>query len=456
MSPDLRSFLDYIEEHRPRELLRISAALDPNQETAAVVRKLQNSYRRPVVIFENVKGSSWPVVTNLCASLKRIADSAGWPAEELHSRLRAMHTEKIDPVMHSSDFGPVRDTVRTGNEVDLGAFPRMRYTGAERHPYITGAVVVAWDAEHATVNASFHRLMIVDARRTAIFMTPGGHLREIVERNGARGRRTPAAAFIGCHPLVSLGCLASGGRALNELASVGRLLGRPLDVTQSMVDQQIGIPSNAEIALEGFINPEQLVDEGPYGEFAGYVMPVTRQPVFEIEVVTHRNSPYYQDFVAGGIEHLTMTGAVSRAHLEEKLSSAYDGLLDLHMPAPMTLFLKVDSTRSGGPGSVRRMLQRVLEEEPYIKFACAFDTDIDLRNQQQTWWAIATRVQADRDVELLANLPGTLMDPSEVDGRTSKFLVDATATPSLAGFPAVNDIDPAVWNGLDLNLLLGR
>ena len=164
-----------------------------------------------------------------------------------------------------------------------------------------------------------------------------------------------------------------------------------------------------------------------------------------------RTDPIFQDIVAGRLEHLTMTGTAIRVHLRRTLA-AFPAVRDVHLPAPMTLFVQVD-TSIGGPHSARQVLQAVLGSEPYVKQVYCFDSDIDLRNLPQTQWAIATRAQLDRDLVVLPPTPGMGMDPSERDGQTIRWGLDATAKPDLARFPARNSIPKEVLDRVNLDEL---
>ncbi|MEM7424061.1 MAG: hypothetical protein AAF334_10075, partial [Pseudomonadota bacterium] len=156
---------------------------------------------------------------------------------------------------------------------------------------------------------------------------------------------------------------------------------------------------------------------------------------------------------AGRTEHLTMSGAAIRAYLHRKLERDFDVIGDLHLPAPFTLYLQLD--KAAFPNlEVRAVIEGILRNLPFVKFVYAFDPDIDLKNVRQTAWAIATRAQPDRDGVLLADRPGIKLDPSEENGRTAKWAVDATAKPGIKAYPPINRIPDAVMNRVDVGALL--
>jgi len=450
---DLRSFLATVREQLPREFLDVEQQVSPEYEIAAVVAKLEQRLRTPVLHFHNVEGSALPVVTNVAASLPRIAKAAGWTQPELERRLISAYDHPIAPMIQEGDDAPVREIVERGDEVDLRRLPQCRYTEVETHPYITAATVVARDPGCGALNLSYHRLMLLDHRRSGIFMTPGGHLERIFRANAECGEATPIAAFIGSHPLWALGSLASGSIAVDEYGVIGGLLGEPVDVVDGIDDKRLLVPARAEIVLEGRILPDETAQEGPFGEFSGYATAKERAPIVEFDLISRRADAIYQDIVAGRAEHLCLSGTAIRAYLHRKLKQDFEIVGDLHLPAPFTLYLQLD--KAAFPHlEIKAVLETILRDLPFVKLAYAFDSDIDLKNHRQTAWAIATRAQPDRDGVLLADRPGIKLDPSEAGGRTAKWAIDATAKPGLAAFPPINRIPEDVLDRVSVDALL--
>jgi len=455
--PDLRSFLQFVREHCPQEYLRLEQEVSPQWELAGIVAKLEGALRAPVIECLRVAGTELPVVTNVCASLSRIARSIGRTERELEEMLAGAYDLPLPPrIWSGAAVAPVRERVLRDEAVDLTRLPQMRYTEVETSPYLTAGAVVARDPDSGALNVSYHRLMICDRNTTGIFLAPGGHLHAIHAKNTAAATDTPVAVFIGAHPLWSLGGLAAGALQLDELGIIGALLGAPLEVVPGIVDPRLLVPARAEIALEGRICHDRSVDEGPFGEYAGYAMPRAKKPVFDVSVMSHRDRPLFQDIVAGRVEHLTMTGVALRAHLERTLRRAYpEAILEVYLPAPMTLFVKLDKSRLA-IRSVGELMREVLAAQLYLKRVVCFDPDVELRSLQRTQWAVATRAQVDRDLVVMPDQPGTGLDPSELDGKTTKWGLDATAKPDLAHYAPRNRVPQQVLDRIDLREILQR
>lgn len=453
---DLRDFLEFVRRRRPRELLTIEEEISPEYELAALVTELAKRLRTPIIELRRVRGCQLPMVTNVCASLPRIARSIGHSPRQLEERLESAYDHLIPPERWTGPgSAPVQENVRRRDQVDLGLLPRCRYTASERRPYMAAALIVARDDASGVLNLSYHRLMLYGRRRTGIFMARSGHLWRIFAANAERGKATPIAVCNGLHPLWSLGSLAAGELELDELEVIGGLLGRPLEVVEGLVDPRLLVPARAELALEGRIRPDLKVLEGPFGEFTGYATHPAEQPVFEVEAMSWRDGAIYQDIISGTAEHLTLSGTALRVHLQRSLRERFPWVREVYLPAPMTLYLRVVKP-AGGRRDVRALLRRVLSDEAYVKVAYCFDADVELRKPTSVAWAIATRSQADRDAVVLPGLPATDLDPSERDGMTCKWGLDATAKPDLDSFTPRNCVPEKVLAGLDVNRLLRR
>ncbi len=455
MNDDLRSFLEFVRSNSAREYLCVDKQVSPDWEPAAIVATLEKKMRMPLIEFTDVQGSEMAMVTNICASLPRIAKSLGIAPAELDARLVQAYEKPIAPKLwQSSETPPVRECVDRGEAVDLYRLPQIRATAGEEAGYLSAAAVIANDPRSGIANISYHRLMITGRNQTAIFMTPDGHLDQIFQQNTAKNQSTPVVVFIGAHPLWALGSLAAGGPEVDELAVIGGLLGYPLDITPSLVEPDLPVPARAEIVLEGFIRHDRQVEEGPYGEALGFMSNKEPQPLFEVEIMSTRDNPLFQDIVAGHIEHLSMTGTAVRVHLQRSVLEKYPAVTEIHTPGPMTLYIRLAEDKQGL--DVNALMHEILQTQRYVKQVVVFDADVELRNAQQVQWALATMVQADRDIIMLPGQPGNGIDPSEHDGKTTKWGIDATAKAGSHGLPEKNQIPEAALAKVDIDQLLKR
>jgi 2,5-furandicarboxylate decarboxylase 1 len=449
---DLRAFIQSVKENSSREYLQIDDNLSADWELAACTTGLESKLRVPLIKYTSVAGSAFPVVHNVCSSLPRIARSIGESAGQLEERLDAAYDQLIAPTCLST--GPVRDVIHDAATVDLYCLPNIRYTQSESHGYLSAACLVAQDPNTQSLNLSFHRLMVVAKNRLAIYMTPGGHLDRIFRSNQLKKLDTPVAAFIGSHPLWSLGCLAAGPLSLDEYSVIGALLGTGLEVVPALAQSSLLVPARAEFSLEGVLRHDQEMEEGPYGEAFGYTSIKQTRPVFELSSLSYRHDAIFQDIVPGHQEHMVMTSAAIRVHLNRTLTARYPWITSLHLPAPMTLYIAASSdVESQG---ISDMLRTTLSEERFVKMITVFDDSVNISSAKETQKAIAVHVQADRDMVILPAMSGNGLDPSERDGKTTKWGIDATATSVKEGLVEANRLPDEVLSRIDISDILAR
>src|SRR2546427_1042787 len=268
MGQDLRSYLDTVKRRKSDEFQVISRPIDPAYEITALVVKLEKERRkRPVLLFENVKGTRFPVLTNVHASRWRLAAALNCaPDAMLQTYLRAMDKPIAPRVVKSA---PVHEVVLKGAEVDLYALPQIVHHQGDAGPYITAAISFAKDPTKEMWNCAYNRLMIQGRDTTSIHLTLGKHLWEYQRLAEARDEALPVAFAIGAHPAIALGCLAIGSIDEDERAIMGGLFGEALELVKCETSNVL-VPALAEMIIEGEILPHERTAEGTFGEFTGY------------------------------------------------------------------------------------------------------------------------------------------------------------------------------------------
>lgn len=430
MPADLRSFLEQVQRQEPRGFYRVSREIDPRYEMAALVTKLEQQRRVPVLLFERVRGARFPAVVNCFASRERLARALGVPAAQLPARYQEGVDHPIPPKV--VERGPVQAVVEAGDAVDLTALPLMMYHDTDRAPYITAGIVFARDPESGRCNLSYNRLMLRDRAHLGIFMTVGKHLHEIYSRMEARGRPLPIAIALGNHPAWALGALYIGPYQVEEAGIIGGLLGSPLELVAGKT-QDVLAPAHAEIVLEAEILPHVREEEGPFGEFHGYATAPRPRQVVRVTAITHREDAIYQDVLGGSHrEHLVLPTIPMEANLDRAVRAVVPTLRAARMAAPFTCILSMEKRFEGQP---RSAILAAFAAELYLKHVIVVDEDVDPGNLGQVLWAMGTRVQAGRDVFIIPAVPGSNLDPSaEREGIVDKLGIDATAKPSLKEF----------------------
>ncbi len=449
---DLRSYLNLIKQNHPEDFVIVAREVDPAYEITAITVKLeQEAKRRPILLFEKVKGTRFPVLTNLHASRARLALAMNAKPEELQKAyLRAME-KPIQPQLVGK--GPVKDVVLTGDKINLYDLPQILHHQEDAGAYITAAISFAKDPNSDTWNCAYNRLMIQGRDKTSIHLTLAKHLWEFQRVAEAQGESLPVAFAIGVHPAIALGCLAIGSIDEDERAIIGGLLGEPLDLVKCETSDLL-VPAHAEMILEAEILPYERTAEGPFGEFTGYSLGERQREVMKVRAITHRRDAIFQDITVGHLDHLMLSTTPIEANLYRAVRAMVPTLKAVRVPAPFTCYVSIEQRISG---QAKNAILAVLGADLYMKRVVVVDHDVDIFNDRQVSWAIATRCQPDRDILIVTNARGSDLDPStKEDGYTGKWGVDATAKPSLAAYTQRHRIPKEVWQRINLKDFAGK
>ncbi len=448
MAQDLPGFLELLKGKKPEDFVAVSGEVDPDYEITATVAKLEReAKKRPVMLFENVKGSDFQVLTNLHASRGRLALAMDTgPREVLATFLHAME----NPVApREVNTGPAKDVILTGQDVNLGALPQIVHHGGDAGPYITAAISFAKDPDSDRWNCAYNRLMITGRDTTSIHLTLGKHLWEYYKIAQARGEPLQVAFAIGVHPAIALGALAIGSIDEDERGIMGALLKEPLDLVKCETSDVLA-PAHAEIILEAEIHPSDTVEEGPFGEFTGYSLGRRKREVVRIKAITHRKGALFHDISVGHMDHMLLSTIPMEANLYRAVRAMVPSVRTVRVPSPFTCFVSIEQRLTG---QAKNAIMAVLGADMYIKRVVVVDHDVDVFDANRVNWAIATRCRPDQDIAIITGARGSDLDPSTAgnDGHTAKWGVDATAKPLLSEFTPQHHFPQAVWDGIDLD-----
>ncbi len=439
----LRSFIEEVRTTLPEDYLEYPDEVDPRFEVSAIVEELIRRNRYPLLVFPRVKGSPHPIVVGVTASRKLMAFALGVPTAELVSIFRTREQLQIPPEIVSS--APVQEVVKQGRDLDIRALPHITAHEADAAPYITAGLMIAKDPETGIRNASFIRCQIVDRETAYIHIHPGKHL-DVYHRKAERmNKPLPVAVVLGNHPLWMLGSLSLVPIDVDELAVVGGLMRQPLRLVRC-VTSDVEAMADAEIVLEGEVLPHVRKDEGPFGEFTGYATGVRPRQVVTFKALTHRKDPIYQTISSGATEHCLMPAVAKESYVFGIAKGACPTIQNIHCAytgrGRFHYFVSIDKQ---APGQPRNVAMAIFGADLLAKHVVVVDSDVDIFDEKQVLWAIATRLQGDTDI---VNIPGSLgsdLDPSNRgEGVQCKTIFDATAKPDLKNFATKNTIPPDV------------
>jgi UbiD family decarboxylase len=427
---DVRTFLaDYKRDH-PDDVLTFDDAVSSDQDVTAVIWRLAAEARAPMLHFRRVEGMGVEVLANIFGSRERIAHLLGATPDRLHEAYQERARNARPPRVVAT--GPALDIVES--EVDLAMLPMLKHFDTDRARYVTSGVVIAEHPDTGAGNLSYHRAMIHAPSELATSLHSRGHLWRLLNMAKERSEPLKVAMVIGAHPLFMMAASARLAFGDDERDVAGGLMGEPLEVVRTP-NYGLRVPAHAEYVLEGVLDCEARVEEGPFGEFTGYSSDRSTNTLFRVETLLRRKDAMLVS-VAGGnsADHLNLGRLPREAEMAEKVKGRFPGVTAVHYPASGTHFHAYVALKPMRQGEARQVMLALLGWDPYLKTVVAVDSDVDVTKDSQVLWALAVHFQPARDVVIVDGLPGNALDPSASNvGTTSRMGLDATRGPEFRG-----------------------
>jgi UbiD family decarboxylase len=423
----MASLGEYIDGLPAEETFRISESTSPDFVPTALALELDKASNAPVIILDRPIGSEMPIVANLFASRSRVARLIGANAETFNFEWGRILNQPLPPRLVPT--GPIKEQVWVGDDADCTSLPICRHFGNDAGRYVNAGILVCKDPDTGTRNLSMQRLLLKGPRRFTSNLGSRGDIWEHLGRVASRGRNLEVAVVIGAHPAVYLAASAKVAQDVDEYDIAGRLLGSPVDLVKcETID--VEVPADAEIVLEGELLGNEQDDEGPVAEYTGYSSMRSTRNVFIVKAMTARAKPLYLDIISGNAaEHLLLASIARQARVFARLKEMIPGIKALNYPSSGTLYHAFLSMKKLAEGEARRALTLLFGLDPYAKLAVVVDDDVDVFDESQVMWAIATRFQADTDMFVVPKVFCNMIDPSSIDGMSAKLGIDATVPP---------------------------
>jgi len=362
------------------------------------------------------------LVGNVMASRRRLAMAFGVDEANLPRVLRERAGQEIAPTEVSSAEAPVHQVVKLGGEADLCALPVHLQHELDGAPYISASIDYARDPSTGGTNMGCRRMMLRGRQTAGVDLNAPSDLRAIYQAAHKRGERVEVAYVVGAHPIDFLAATFSS-RAADELALNGALRGASVPVVKCKTID-VRVPADAEYVLEGYLDSAGFSEaEGPYGEYLGYYGHVKRNPVFHLTAITHRADAVFQTITIGG-PNLTRTDTAQLV-AAKTASTVWTSLLQA-VREPVAVCCTAScggmynvrvSLRQRYPGEARNAIAAAFASVADIKHVFVVDEDIDVFDDGQIDWALATRFQADRDIVVGEGFRAVPIDPS-LEGRS--------------------------------------
>lgn len=414
----MRDFIKKLEERG--DLLVVDREIDPAHELAAVTQLAQKKWAKPVM-FTNVKGTRFPVVSNVYSTRDRIAEVIGIDAKDFctqWSRLASLGTSEMKEPLKLAEDSELPEY----EEVKLSDLPLITYSDRDGAPYFTSAMFIAKDPETGVGNLSYHRSMFISDNELRCRLAPRHHLTIYHEKAEKLGKPLEAAMLIGTPSHAFLTAAAPLPYDVNELEVAARLRGQPIAMRKcNHIDLEV--PAETEVVIEGRFLPNERRAEGPFGEFMGYYVPVGPNAVFEVLGVTVRKDAMFHSILCGSPEEvLTLELSVS-ANIYQRLSAALPGIVNVTcQPFVNHAIIQIEPQFEGHARQV--MLAAIGAEPIWSKQITVVDTDVNIYDMDDVQWAILTRCRPDKDMLIIPDTPSFYRD--EQKDHWGRLLVDAT------------------------------
>jgi 4-hydroxy-3-polyprenylbenzoate decarboxylase len=259
----------------------------------------------------------------------------------------------------------------------------------------------------------------------------GGALDFLEWKQQHPGKPFPVAVALGADPATILGAVTPVPDTLSEYAFAGLLRGGKTEVT-ACIGSDLQVPASAEIVLEGYIYPDEMADEGPFGDHTGYYNEVDSFPVFTVERITKRaDAIYHSTYTGRPPDEPAVLGVALNEVFVPILQKQFPEIVDFYLPPEGCSYrMAVVSMKKQYPGHAKRVMLGVwsfLRQFMYTKFVVVVDEDVNTRDWQDVIWAITTRMDPARDTVMIENTPIDYLDfASPVSGLGSKMGLDAT------------------------------
>jgi 2,5-furandicarboxylate decarboxylase 1 len=450
MAKDLHSFIALEEKNREGSVIHEKERVDANNyETIAYLKHLDLRNEHKMVLFENVPAlngqpSPYPLFYNPWVTREFVADSL-YMTEltspmDVSREVAKLELQKGSVNVVAPEKAPVKEVVLTGDKADLRILPMPMHQKDDVAPYHTMACAMKG------INSDFYDITFTKNRyyspqRMSFSAHKHHHLEAMTCEYEAQNQRAPVIVILGHHPAFYLSSCAMTAFGNNDYLTASAFLREPLRLTPSTTwGDRFMVPADAEVIIEGEIPPHVRDKQNPFGEILGYYQGEMEVPVIEVTAITMRKNAIVQDFWPGHMDHWNLGSIPKEGSVYNVIKKNIPGIKAIHLAASgcgrCICYISIKKEFENEPNKVG---MQAFVEMPNLKLAVIVDDDIDVFNEREVMWAVATRVHWDKDIEIIREVQsfrGWLGD--------AVAIIDATI-PLKGGWPKRNEIHPEAF-----------
>ncbi len=454
MNPCMQSYIEHLERDMPGHVVRVKKEVSPEFEIPAILQLLEARKKQAVIIFEKVRDlhgnlSDLPVVINLFGSRERLADALGTTVARLP--LEYLAREKpVPPVVVDRAKAAVKEVVDIGDSADLYKLPIITHHEMDLGPYLASPSVWVKDPDTGWTNCAILRVYVGGPRHVVVNFNAARHTSHYFQKYKAQKRSVPTIMVIGHHPAFYMG--GQTKLLTDEPQIIGGIMGEPLELVPSETwGDEVMVPAQAEIVIEAEMSTSELEIEAPFGEYTQYYGGQRLGPPCEVTAITRRKNAYYLDIMPGRADHMLLDAPMIEAYLYNRIKAVVPGVVAVNMPvsgtARLHAYVSVEKSNDAEPKTV---IAIALSSDFRLKHVIVVDEDVDVFDEEQVLWAVATRSQWDKDLVVIPGMMGTRLDPSANDIVTTKGGIDATQPVDRRTFPQKITIPKAATSRMRL------
>jgi 4-hydroxy-3-polyprenylbenzoate decarboxylase len=431
------------------ELRKIKTPVSADLEVAEILRRLMYKSNQPAILFENVEGHKYPILGNAFGSIDRLKLALNLDDfTEIGERITMMSkmrvpssifgklkmlpklTEIADYGPKQVESGPVNEVILTENEASLSLLPITKSFPLDAGRFITFGITVTKNPETAIQNLGVYRLQVLGNKKAIMHWQVHKRGALHYQLNKDENKRTEVAIVIGADPATIFSAIAPVPEGMDKyfFAGITRKKGVKL-IKCKTVDIQV--PATSEIVLEGYVDPNEINIEGPFGDHTGYYTPPEPYPTFTLTGMMMRHDPIFLTTVVGKpiLEDAYIGKVIERSFLP-LIRMFHPEVTDFSMP-PAGWFqgLAIIAIRKRYPGQAKKVMMGLwgMGQLSLTKIIVVVDDDVNIHNMNEVIWAVTTRSDPKRDVILIENTPTDTLDPaSPLINLGSKMGIDAT------------------------------
>ena len=426
---DFRDFLSAL--HKDNDLLEVDRYVDLQLEIGKALQK-SASVSGPALVFKN-NSTAFPLVGGVYNTRSKALLAFQATEDTIFAKISKGLDNPIPPVTVTN--GSNCENILKGSQIDLSKLPIPKYSPLDGGPYITSGVIVSHDPETKITDLGNYRFEYIDTDTLSFLAQPCHRFGKHIAKAKQMGlKKYHAAIVIGVDPILEYTCQFQLSDNTNDYDIAGGLRGAAVEVIKcQMID--VIVPAAAEFVLELEIDLTQEVFEGPLGEYTGYYTPGSPKPIAKVVAITHRNNAYFQALLTGvpPTENHILKQIPFESSVLKTLQDKFPTVKRVAIPASGGVsFYMVIAMEPRFSGEARQAILAAIASNVRPKMIVVVNTDIDIQNADHVQWAISFRMQPQKDVIIINDVPAGPLDPSvsddlPLDQRLSSALgIDAT------------------------------